>query len=156
MVEMLDTNQMEGRRFPAGRLGKTLVAPNAFDAVGFRSGWIELDPETGQVPWHNHTQREIYIILDGENVEFALEGEAPVYLKTGQTVRIPSGKYHQLTNRSGRKATFLYIYEGDGDVAHWRQELDGTLPKAGVGDVPPLPEGAFRQCPISTQNSPSW
>lgn len=154
MVEMLDIKKMEGRRFPAGRVGRTLVAPNAFDPSGFKTGWIELDPETGQVPWHNHDQREVYIILDGENVEFAIEGEAPVYLQSQQVVRIPSGKFHQLTNRGPRKATFLYIYEGDGDVAHWRQELEGTLPKAGVGDIPPLPEGAFRQCPVSTQNSP--
>ena len=32
-----------------------------------------------------------------------------------------------------------------GDVAHWRQELAGTLPKAGV-EAPPLPEGAQPQC----------
>ena len=31
-----------------------------------------------------------------------------------------------------------------GAVAHWRQELSDTLPKAGV-DVPPLPEGAREQ-----------
>ena len=27
----------------------------------------------------------------------------------------------------------MYIYCPGGDVAHWRQELDGTLPPAGVG-----------------------
>ena len=32
-----------------------------------------------------------------------------------------------------------------GDVAHWRQELDGTLPRAGV-EAPPLPAGARPQC----------
>jgi hypothetical protein len=39
----------------------------------------------------------------------------------------------------------MYCYGPAGDVAHWRQELDGTLPKAGV-DVPPLPAGANPQC----------
>jgi hypothetical protein len=29
-------------------------------------------------------------------------------------------------------------------VAHWRQELDGTLPRAGA-DAPPLPAGARPQ-----------
>ena len=37
----------------------------------------------------------------------------------------------------------MYCYGPAGDVAHWRQELDGTLPKAGV-DAPPLPAGASR------------
>jgi hypothetical protein len=36
-------------------------------------------------------------------------------------------------------------YGPAGDVAHWRQELAGTLPKAGV-DVPSLPAGAQQQC----------
>ena len=39
----------------------------------------------------------------------------------------------------------MYIYCPGGDVAHWRQELDGTLPP-GVGDTPPLPEGAQPKC----------
>jgi hypothetical protein len=30
-------------------------------------------------------------------------------------------------------------------VAHWKQELAGTLPKAGV-DAPMLPKGAWPQC----------
>ena len=40
----------------------------------------------------------------------------------------------------------MYIYCPGGDVAHWRQELDGTLPPAGVGPTPPLPAGAQPQC----------
>ena len=35
----------------------------------------------------------------------------------------------------------MYCYGPAGDVAHWRQELDGTLPRAGV-EAPPLPAGA--------------
>ncbi len=33
----------------------------------------------------------------------------------------------------------MYVYCPGGDVAHWRQELEGTLPPAGVGAIPPLP-----------------
>ena len=39
----------------------------------------------------------------------------------------------------------IYVYGPAGDVAHWKQELTGTLPKAGV-DVPALPEGSWPQC----------
>ena len=38
----------------------------------------------------------------------------------------------------------IYGYGPAGDVAHWRQELDGTLPRAGV-EAPPLPAGARAQ-----------
>ena len=39
----------------------------------------------------------------------------------------------------------IYCYGPAGDVAHWKQELSGTLPREGV-DVPALPEGAWPQC----------
>ena len=39
----------------------------------------------------------------------------------------------------------IYCYGPAGDVAHWRQELEGTLPRAGI-ESPPLPEGAQPQC----------
>jgi hypothetical protein len=41
----------------------------------------------------------------------------------------------------------IYCYGPAGDVAHWRQELEGTLPKAGI-DVPPLPSGAWSQITV--------
>ena len=39
----------------------------------------------------------------------------------------------------------IYCYGPSGDVAHWRQELAGTLPRAGH-EAPPLPFGACPQC----------
>jgi hypothetical protein len=38
----------------------------------------------------------------------------------------------------------IYCYGPAGDVARWRQELDGTLPRAGA-EAPPLPAGATPQ-----------
>jgi oxalate decarboxylase/phosphoglucose isomerase-like protein (cupin superfamily) len=66
-------------------------------------------------------------------------------LTTGQAVYIPGGVFHQLTNMGETPLHMMYCYGPAGDVAHWRQELDGTLPKAGV-DAPPLPSGAWPQC----------
>jgi len=63
----------------------------------------------------------------------------------GQAVYIPSGVFHQLTNTGTTPMKMLYCYGPAGDVAHWRQELDGTLPRAGI-DVPALPAGASPQC----------
>ena len=50
-----------------------------------------------------------------------------------------------MTNTGDAPLMFVYVYGPAGDVAHWHQELSGTLPKAGI-DVPPLPEGAWPQC----------
>jgi hypothetical protein len=38
----------------------------------------------------------------------------------------------------------IYCYGPAGDVAHWKQELEGTLPRAGI-EAPPLPAGASPQ-----------
>ena len=63
----------------------------------------------------------------------------------GQMVYIPPGVLHQLTNVGETPLRMIYCYGPAGDVAHWRQELDGTLPRAGI-EAPPLPEGAAPQC----------
>jgi mannose-6-phosphate isomerase-like protein (cupin superfamily) len=106
-------------------------------------GYVTLDPHGGQVPWHNQQQEEVYFVLDGEG-EMCLGDERQV-LTGGQVVQIPSGVFHQLTNVGDTPLHMIYCYGPAGDVAHWRQELEGTLPVAGV-DAPPLPPGAQPQC----------
>jgi hypothetical protein len=51
----------------------------------------------------------------------------------------------ELTNTGDKPMRMIYVYGPAGDVAHWKQELEGTLPKAGI-DVPALPAGAQPQC----------
>jgi mannose-6-phosphate isomerase-like protein (cupin superfamily) len=106
-------------------------------------GHVTLEPNGGQVPWHNQEQEEIYFVIEGEG-EMCL-GEERTRLSTGQAVYIPSKVFHQLTNVGSTPLRMMYCYGPAGDVAHWRQELEGTLPKAGV-HAPPLPEGARPQC----------
>jgi mannose-6-phosphate isomerase-like protein (cupin superfamily) len=66
-------------------------------------------------------------------------------LHSGQAAYIPSGVFHQITNIGSTAMKMIYCYGPAGDVAHWRQELEGTLPRAGV-EAPPLPAGARPQC----------
>lgn len=139
-----DLNQMEGRRFPARRRTRNLVGGLApIQCENFAMGNVTLDPNGGQVPWHNQEQEEVYFIVEG-TAEMCL-GEERRTLVGGQAVYIPPGVFHQLTNIGDTPLRMIYVYGPAGDVAHWRQELEGTLPKAGV-DVPPLPEGAQPQC----------
>ena len=111
-------------------------------------GQVTLEPNGGQVPWHNHPNEEIYMILEGE-AEMALGDELQM-LRAGQVVYIPSGVFHQLTNLSNVPTCFLYCYSPAGYVHHWMQELDGSLPRAGI-DAPPLPEGASQQIQSSSR-----
>jgi mannose-6-phosphate isomerase-like protein (cupin superfamily) len=138
-----DLNTIEGRRYPARRLTQNLVGgASPIHAKDFCMGHVILDPRGGQVPWHNHTQEEVYFIIEGSG-EVCL-GEERRAVVTGQAVYIPPGIFHQLTNTGDRPLRMIYCYAPAGDVSHWRQELSGTLPRASI-EAPPLPDGAWPQ-----------
>ena len=139
-----DLKAIEGRTYPAKRRTQNLVGGAApIQCTNFAMGYVTLEPEGGQVPWHNQEQEEVYFLVEGE-AEMCL-GEERATLRKGQAVYIPSGTYHQMTNLGREKAIMIYVYGPAGDVDHWKQELAGTLPKEGI-DVPPLPAGAYPQC----------
>ncbi len=142
-MKIADLSLIEGRRYPARRRTQNLVGGvSPVQAENFSLGFVTLDPEGGQVPWHNQDQEEVYFVLEGTG-EMCL-GEERRVVTAGQTVFIPPGVYHQMTNLGAAPLKMMYCYGPAGDVAHWRQELDGTLPKEGQ-DVPPLPQGARPQ-----------
>ena len=139
-----DLNEIEGRTYPARRRTQNLAGgASPIQCANFAMGYVTLEPNGGQVPWHNQEQEEVYFVISGTG-EMCIGPERRT-LTAGQMAFIPPGEFHQLTNVGDSPLYFLYCYGPAGDVAHWRQELAGTLPKAGV-DVPPLPEGAWPQC----------
>ena len=139
-----DLSQIQGRRYPARRRTQQLVGGAApIQAKNFAVGFVTLDPDGGQVPWHNQEQEEVYFILEGK-AEMCLGTERRI-LTSGQAAYIPSGVFHQVTNLGSTPLKMMYTYGPSGDVAHWKQELAGTLPRAGI-EAPPLPEGARPQC----------
>jgi len=139
-----DLNLIEGRTYPARRRTQNLVGGvSPVQAESFALGYVTLEPNGGQVPWHNQEQEEIYFIVEGTG-EMCL-GEERQTVSGGQAVWIPPGVFHQLTNIGDSPLTMLYCYGPAGDVAHWKQELAGILPKAGI-DVPALPKGSCEQC----------
>lgn len=138
-----DLSAIPGRTYPARRRTQNLVGgASPIEAESFSMGYVTLEPDGGQVPWHNQQQEEVYFVVDGEG-EMCL-GQERIIVKPGQAVYIPSGEFHQLTNVGQTPLHMVYVYGPAGDVAHWKQELAGTLPAAGV-DAPPLPEGARPQ-----------
>ncbi len=138
-----DLQKIPGRTYPARRRTQNLVGgASPVQATNFCMGLVTLEPGGGQVPWHNQEQEEIYFILDGSG-EMCL-GEERQFVSAGQAVSIPPRVFHQLTNTGSVPMKMIYCYGPAGDVAHWRQELEGTLPKAGI-DAPPLPQGAHPQ-----------
>ena len=139
-----DLTKIEGRRYPARRRTQNLVGgASPIKASNFSMGNVTLDPDGGQVPWHNQEQEEVYFVIEG-TAQMCLGAEVAT-LTSGQAAYIPSNVFHQITNVGKTPLRMLYCYGPAGDVAHWKQELEGTLPKAGV-DAPALPQGAHPQC----------
>jgi mannose-6-phosphate isomerase-like protein (cupin superfamily) len=142
-MTLADLAAIAGRTYPARRRTQNLVGGlSPIQARSFAMGYVTLEPRGGQVPWHSQEQEEVYFVIAG-NGEMCLGRERAV-LGAGQAVTIPPGVFHQITNLGPTPLTFVYCYGPAGEVAHWRQELDGTLPRAGL-DAPPLPEGARPQ-----------
>ena len=142
-MNIADLAKLEGRRYPARRWTRNLVGgASPIQCENFCLGYVVLEPNGGQVPWHNQEQEEVYFVVSGEG-EMCL-GEERQPIQAGQCVQIPPGVFHQLTNTGSEPMRMLYCYGPAGDVAHWRQELDGTLPVAGK-EAPALPAGASAQ-----------
>jgi mannose-6-phosphate isomerase-like protein (cupin superfamily) len=139
-----DLAKITGRTYPARRRTQNLVGgASPIQAAHFSIGLVSLEPDGGQVPWHNQDQEEVYFIVAGTG-EMCLGAECEI-LTAGQAAYIPAGVFHQLTNIGPTPLKMIYCYGPAGDVAHWKQELAGTLPRAGI-EAPSLPEGAHPQC----------
>lgn len=143
-MTIADLGSITGRTYPARRRTQNLVGgASPIQAENFCMGCVTLEPDGGQVPWHNQEQEEVYFISKGTGE--ACLGDERTVLRAGQAMYIPPRVFHQLTNIGEEPLVMIYVYAPGGDVAHWRQELDGTLPRAGV-EAPPLPAGARPQC----------
>jgi len=149
-MTIADLSEIAGRVYPARRRTQNIVGGmSPIQCTNFAMGMVTLEPNGGQVPWHNQEQEEIYFIVEGTG-EMCL-GEERRTISTGQAAFIPPTVFHQLTNTGDTPMRMIYVYGPAGDVAHWRQELAGTLPRAGV-DVPALPAGAQPQCTDAPKN----
>lgn len=143
-MTIADLSRIEGRTYPARRRTQNLAGgASPIQLESFSMGYVTLDPEGGQVPWHNQEQEEVYYIIEGTG-EMCVGAERTT-VHGGQAINIPPREFHQLTNIGKTPLFMIYCYGPAGDVDHWKQELAGTLPRAGI-DVPPLPEGAWEQC----------
>ncbi|MEI8206580.1 MAG: cupin domain-containing protein [Kiritimatiellales bacterium] len=147
-----DLKEIKGRTYPARRLTQNLVGgASPVQCENFCMGYVTLEPNGGQVPWHNQESEEVYFVVSGKG-EMCLGAERRE-MTAGQIVQVPPGVFHQMTNIGSKPMQIIYCYGPAGNVAHWRQELAGTLPKAGV-EAPSLPAGACPQCTEMPEGGP--
>ena len=92
-----DIEKIEGRHFPARRHTQPLAGGGTpIPTETFSVGHVTIEPNGGQVPWHNQEMEEIYVVVEGSG-EMCL-GEERQTVTAGQAIFIPPGTYHQLSN----------------------------------------------------------
>ena len=77
-MKIADLRDIAGRRYPARRHTQAVVGQGlAIEASNFCMGHVTLDPQGGQVPWHNHEQEEVYFVLEGkgQSAQIAAKGD---------------------------------------------------------------------------------
>ena len=142
-MTVADLSRIAGAHYPAGRRTQNLVGgASPIQAKNFCMGYVTLEParRPGAVAQPGAGRGVLHRQRDRRGVPG--RGAQPV--GAGQAVYIPPTVFHQLTNIGVGAAGHGVRLCPAGDVAHWRQELEGTLPRAGV-DAPPLPGGARPQ-----------
>ena len=85
-----DINQIPGRTYPARRWTRNVVGGMApIQATTFSLGYVTLEPDGGQVPWHNQEQEEVYFVLEGSG-EMCLGEERQAVTQAGSLYPIRS------------------------------------------------------------------
>ena len=75
----VDLNATAGRRFPAGRVTRHIVGGlSPLQSAHFALGLVTLDPDGGQVPWHNQDQDEAYFVLWGRSPDLGFYDHPPM------------------------------------------------------------------------------
>ena len=113
---------IEGTKFPAGRLTRVLAGPGApFEPEHFVMGYVTIYAG-GEVPRHAHSQEEVYFIVSGHGV-IGIDNEE-TQVEAGSYAAIRPGQCHSLRNTGTGDLVMLFCYAPKGIVEHWEQELE--------------------------------
>ena len=117
-MNIADLKKIAGRTYPARRRTQNLVGGvSPIQQKNFCMGFVTLEANGGQVPWHDQESEEVYFVIEGTG-EMCV-GEEKETITAGQAVEIPVGSFHQITNIGETPLTMVYVYGPAGDVAHW-------------------------------------
>lgn len=95
---------------PPEGVTRTDLQRHDLSIAGREAVQARIDIAPGAVaPWHRHPGEEVIYILEG-TLEYQLEGQAPVTLKTGDVLFVPAGVAHMARNRTAANGAELATY----------------------------------------------
>src|SRR4051812_50225956 len=105
-----DIAKIQGRTFPARRWTRGMVgqAGQPIAAKGFAMGYVVLEPNGGQVPWHNQEQEEVYMVLQGRG-EICVGGERQE-ITAGEGGVFPPPPFFSNNKNSGAPPPPIFIF----------------------------------------------
>ena len=137
---LADLSAIPGRTYPARRRTQNLVGgASPIQATHFALGNVTLEPNGGQVPWHNQDQEEVYFILEGGGT-----------LVTGGKIvnpkPVPANRSAGPRGEKIEGGVTRHVSKGDliiipGRTPHWWSSLDGDL---NYMIIRPDPEGRIK------------
>ena len=94
---------------PAG-ITRTDLQRHDLSITGHETVQARIDIAPGAVaPWHRHPGEEVIYVVEG-TLEYQLEGQAPVTVKTGEVLFVPPGVAHMARNRTAANGAELATY----------------------------------------------
>lgn len=125
MVHKINTFDIEGTEFPAGRRTRVLVGVDSpLQADNYVIGTAMVHPGGG-VPEHAHETEETYLILSGTGVMVIDGKEVPI--KADDVIYLPRMQRHELRNTGDTEMRTVFVYSPAEVVEHWAQEASGEL-----------------------------
>jgi quercetin dioxygenase-like cupin family protein len=94
---------------PAG-ITRTDLQRHDLSIAGHETVQARIDIAPGAVAsWHRHPGEEVIYVVEG-TLEYQLEGQAPVTVKTGEVLFVPAGVAHMARNRTAANGAELATY----------------------------------------------
>lgn len=98
-----------GQPKPAG-VSRTDLQRHDLSIEGREMVQARIDIAPGAVaPWHRHPGEEVIYVIEG-TLEYQLEGQKPVTIKTGEVLFVPNGVAHMARNRGSTNGAELATY----------------------------------------------
>lgn len=101
--------QMAPASVPTG-ITRTDLQRHDLSIAGHETVQARIDIAPGAVAaWHRHPGEEVIYVVEG-TLEYQLEGQAPVTVKTGEVLFVPAGVAHMARNRTTANGAELATY----------------------------------------------
>lgn len=110
IIALLSASAVSADKSALAGVTRTDLQRHDLSIEGRETVQARIDIAPGAIaPWHRHPGEEVIYVVEG-TLEYQLEGQKPVTLKTGDVLFVPSGVAHMARNRGSTNGAELATY----------------------------------------------